>query len=324
MTEIDLNFLETHRVEARGWATQAVVRLARFFLWVGKPTRRCIEGWEIPRRPVIFATNHTHVLDFLPLWIELLQQDQRMIGWVKARMYKQGLVRAFTRFLGSNMPLVSRGYLIAADFREVMGRAPNDEEYRTLRDIVDAKGQMPGGEPYNRVCCTRRTMLGRPFRPSRQGYGEAMRSLFFEMMQVTLEKTRRCTDQGYHLHIYPEGQVGRRLTRGHTGIIQAALALSMPIVPVGISGADQVYLGNGPLTRGGAFRLRFGEPFDVDPGVVEQGFRPFHPDDQRRNEEALQAQVDEVMRRLDGLVDQSYRFRPHSKREDDRSVARFY
>lgn len=323
MFEIDEEFLEEHDPRFRPVATRLAVGVARFMLWVGRRTRRRVEGRGLPDQPVIFATNHTHVLDFIPFWIELLGAGERLIGWVKARMYHDFRRRMLMRWLGNNLPLVSRGYLIASDFRRLLGRPPTDEEYRHLRDHVDEDEPVPDHSPFDRVCWMSREMLGRRYDPSEDEYGRAMRQRFYRMMQTTLEITGRCIDDGYHLHIYPEGEVSRHLTEGHTGIIQAAIALDLPVVPVGISGADQAFVGNGPLTRGGEVRLRFGEPMYVDPDTVGDDFRPFHPRDQLDNEENLQREVDRVMQRLDGLVDEGYGLAASGDGRKE-GVARFY
>ncbi len=321
--EIDLDFLDHYEPLGRPRVTSAVVKLARFLIWLGKSTPRCIHSINVPDRPVIFATNHTHVLDFLPLWIELLQREESMVGWVKARMYKRRFHRLLMRAIGNNFPLVSRGYLISADFRALFGRPPGDDEYRHLRDCVDGHSELPDEQPYTAVATTPRDMLGRPFRPDREDYATAMGLLFYQMMARTIESTRRCVRAGYHLHIYPEGEVERHLTRGHTGIVQTAIGLGIPVVPVGISGADRAFIDNSPLTRGGVFRLRFGEAMDVGEHIGDD-FRPFHPDDERRYRSRLQADVDEIMVQLDKLVDREYGYTPASFAQHTTDVQRFY
>lgn len=324
MVEIDLDFVESHNPKMRPVRTAAVAALARSLMRLGETTTCSVEGCPPEDRPVILASNHTHVLDYVPLWVELFARDHRLVGWVKARMYKHRVLRVVMRSIGNNQPLVSKGYLIAADFRNLLGRPPTDDEYRCLRDHVDFKGELPARQPYRRVAGSARMMLGRPFNPGAEGWGEAIRRLFWEMMQVTLAKTRDCVAEGYHVHIYPEGQVTRRMTAGHIGVIHAALALSLPIVPVGISGADRAFLGDSPITRGGEIRIRFGEPWAVDPEGIGEDFRPFHPYDQREYRGLLQRRVDELMCRIEKLVDDEYRYTRDSRPETTRGVGRFY
>lgn len=324
MVEIDMEFMKSHRALGRPVATDFAVRMAQFLTWVGSRTPRRVENCRIPDHPVVFATNHTHVVDFLPLWIELLRRDEKMVGWVKARMYKKRNQRLLMRFLGNNIPLVSKGYLIAADFRQLVGRPPDEEEYRRLRDHVDHRRPLPEGGAYGDVRSVRRAMLGRRFNPDQESYRRAMIELFYEMMQQALAKARQCVEQGYHMHIYPEGVVGKRLGRGHTGIIHAAMALDMPIVPVGISGTVEAFVGDSPLTWGGEFRLRFGEPLTVDSNLVKPGFRPFHPEDQVACDEAFQNVVDQLMLRLNELLDSDYQYEKDEAREVRHDVGRFY
>lgn len=324
MTEIDLDFLRSYRARSRRVATTIATGLGGLILRAGPSTRIRLEGWRDFDRPVIFATNHTHLFDFLPLWLELLRRNHQLVGWVKARMYKKWGLRWLLKLIGNNFPLVSRGYLIAADFRSVCGRAPTADEYRWLRDHVDEGQSLEKRAPFDRIVETPRTMLGRRFRPAQEDYRTAIRQLFYEMMQVTLDETGRCIADGYHLHIYPEGQISRRLSEGHTGIIHAAVAFSMPIVPVGIHGADEVFVGNSPWTRGGELRLRFGEPVFVERNGVGEDFRPFHPDDQQTYESQLQHSVDTVMLQLDELLDEPYRCCASSRRRLQKSVERFY
>ena len=322
--EVDIEFLRTHRPLARPIPQQAVLNLAKFGQWAGAATPRRVEGFKTFEYPVIFATNHTHVLDFLPLWIEVLKAGQQMVGWVKARMYKQRLNRVLMRTIGSNIPLVSKGYLIAADFRRLMGCPPTSDEYRHLRDHIDYCHRLPAGRPYERIQSTPRDMLGRKFDPKQSSYREAMVDLFFEMMKVCLDHARTCSEQGYHMHIYPEGAVSKRMGPGHTGIIHAALALNLPIVPVGISGTREAFAGNTPLTWGGEFRLRFGERFDVNRSLVSEDFRPFHPDDQIQCDEAFQEVTDRLMQRLNELLDEDYKCRAGYQVDGPRGVKRFY
>lgn len=322
--EIDLNFIDRYDPRSHRLATRISVEAARLLLGTPPSTRRRVEGESRFEGPVILASNHTHVFDFLPLWVELLGRGQQMVGWVKARMYKSRVRRGLMALIGNNAPLVSRGYLIAADFRQICGRPPTDEEYRHLRDCVDGMAPLPEHQPYVRVASTSRNILGRQFDPRTESYARAMRVLFCRMMQKTLKATRRCTDDGYHLHIYPEGMVGRRLTRGHPGVIQAAIALDLPIVPVGISRADRVFVGKTPLTKGGEVRLVFGEQYEVNTRRIGDDFEAFHPDSEHRYRDVLQAQTDVVMARLNELVDDEYRFRPRGHRVAKKGVERFY
>ncbi len=324
MIEVDLDFLEAFEPRSRERVVNFVACVAGGLIRLGRDTPRRVEGLPLPSSPVIFATNHSHVLDFLPLWLELLSRGEHLVGLVKARMYKNARNRTLMRWIGNNLPIVSRGYLIAADFRGLMGRRPTDEEYRNLRDHLDLGHSLPEKSPYREVTRTPREILGRSFRPEAESYRAAMCDLYYRMMQHMVDSARVYVGQGHHIHIYPEGQIAQCLTRGHTGVVHLALALELDIVPVGVSGTREAFLGNTPLTKGGEFRVRFGEPLRVAPDLVPRDFRPFHPIDQHQNEETLQSVADEVMQRLDGLVDGDYGFPRRQKLKEPDGVERFY
>ena len=323
--EVDLEFLRTHRVVGRKVAIRILVGIANLLIRRIGRTQVVWQGKSLPDHPVIIATNHTHRLDFLPMWVDLIHGGHLLTGWVKARMYKHRRARWMMRSTGYNIPLVSKGYLIAADFKELFDRRPGEGEYRRLRDHLDHRQPLPKSPTFERLQTQERSILGCRFEPHKETYREALVDLYYRMMSRALDLAGKAVNVGAHLHIYPEGEVSQRLTRGHTGIVHVALALDLPIVPVGISGIAEAYIGNGPLTRGGEVRICVGEELEVDPELGGPDFRPFHPDDQVACDRRFQEVTDRVMKALNQLVDPSLR----SERERGGSpqsdgVERFY
>jgi 1-acyl-sn-glycerol-3-phosphate acyltransferase len=269
-------------------------------------TRVVFENEQILRRgQFIIATNHTHKMDFLPLRAPLLYRGYEFVSWVKARAYKDPAMGTFLKYTG-NVPISSRGYLIAADYWDLFGERPTEEEYRALRDHVDKSKPLPDGERYLALQNTPRRMLGLFFHPNTFTYQHAIQQLYYELMQIALRMTRQAIHRGAHVQIYPQGAVSSRLTRGYNGIIHASLALGLPIVPVGISGCREVFVNGGPRTGPGDIIVRFGEPYEIDRSTLPSDLRPFHPEDEARYRDLLRSHVDVVMDRLNDTLEPDY------------------
>jgi 1-acyl-sn-glycerol-3-phosphate acyltransferase len=81
------------------------------------------------------------------------------------------------------------------------------------------------------------------------------------------------------------------------------------VVPVGCSGSDRVYPGGLPVARPGHIVYRFGDPIrPADAAWVDEPFEPFTAEAETRHQAPFQRYVDDVMQRIDGLVDPEYRF----------------
>ena len=105
----------TDPICSRGWS--AAGRWFTDLLFAMPPGAKIeIEGVEnLPAGPVIISPNHTHKFDFLPLRCALLHRDLQLMTWIKARDYKHPAMR-WILGKGGNIPLASRGFLIASDF----------------------------------------------------------------------------------------------------------------------------------------------------------------------------------------------------------------
>lgn len=280
-----------------------------------------VEGWEtIPDAPTVMVCNHTHWLDWIALrWVGYWRH-RTLCNWVKPRTYEEG----WDRFLNKtgNIPVVSRGYLISADVRSLCGEPPDETQYRVLRDHLDEGTPLPEGAFFDKIASTPRDILGIRFDPSAEDWRACVERLFHQMMEATLAHTRTLCAQGIDLQIMPQGVTSMRLTHGHPGALQAALALDLPIVPVGINGFPQAYGEKGRIfpKPGGTVVMRIGEAYRPDP---IEGLVPFLPSSEREHAEALQAGTEAMMSRIEKLLDPQHGPAASEDEADVVGVARF-
>lgn len=285
-----------------------------------------VEGLErIPKTPVIYAMNHTDNFNYWPFQYMLHREWGRYTAtWVKGKNYEGVVSGAFMRWT-NNIPIASRGYVITRDFVNTVGRQPTPEEYRALRNAVDDLAPVVGDVPAE-ILERPRDILGRAFDPSREGYHEAMDRLMQRMMARFVEKNEEALGADLDVLVFPQGTRSRRLSRGHIGLAQIALHLGATIVPVGCSGSDEVYTSRSFIAKPGAITYRIGEPIeashweDLAPTV---SFTPFARADEDRHRDAFQKLVDEVMERIDELVDEPYRFSHDHASEGTKGADRF-
>jgi 1-acyl-sn-glycerol-3-phosphate acyltransferase len=290
---------------------------------VPHPSEIAIFGKEhVPDRPVLFATNHTHMFDPFAFRLPLIDDGIRMVSWAKTRLYNDRLMGTFLKKLG-NIPIASRGYVIASDFKEVFGRKPTDSEYRALRDHVDGGEPLADRDPYKTLEAAPRRMLGFGFDPEQMSYREAIEAAYGEMMQTTLGLARQGLDAGFHQHMCPQGAMSKRLTPGHIGVVEAAIALDLAVVPVGLSGFRELFRGHTPLSDGGRGTIRIGEPLTVDRRGLPDDFRPFHPEDERQAKGALQRETDRIMEAINGLLEPGYQWADDGIGDQKQGVKRF-
>jgi len=285
-----------------------------------------VEGLErIPKTSVIYAMNHTDNFNYWPFQYTLHREFARYTAtWVKGKNYEGVVSGAFMRWT-NNIPIASRGYVITRDFVNTVGRQPTREEYRALRNAVDDLAPVVGDVP-TAILEQPRDILGRAFEPSREGYHEAMDQLMQQMMARFVEKNEEALRSDLDVLVFPQGTRSRRLSRGHIGLAQIALHLGATIVPVGCSGSDEVYTSRSFIAKPGAITYRIGEPIPPEhwEGIAPtESFTPFDRHDEETHREAFQAVVDQVMERIDGLVDEPYRFSDDRSSEGTTGVDRF-
>ncbi|HJN76135.1 MAG TPA: lysophospholipid acyltransferase family protein [Myxococcota bacterium] len=258
----------------------------RFDYAFPRRTEIVLEGYDkLPQdRGVFIAMNHTDRFNYWPLQWRMCQLGGRFTAtWVKGKYFENPLLAWFLSST-NNIPLPSRGYLVATRLRRELGRDASPEEYRALRDRLDA------------------------------GEADDLEGQFQALMREVARLNRSALhDKRLHLLVFPQGTRSRRLSRGHIGLAQFAQHLGAPIVPVGCSGSDLCYPGNSPFSKGGRIVYRFGEPLEVDgpelaPHRVREDFVPLSREAGQLHAQPFRAITDIVMERIDGLVDTQYRF----------------
>ncbi len=278
------------------------------------------EGHEqLPDEPVLIAMNHTDRYNYWPLQYKLWRRLGRFTAaWVKGKYYEHPLMARFMELVNS-IPTVSRGYLIARDFKSTLQRRPSDDEYQAARGWVDEQAEQldgtelpaPEGTLPDAILHQPRDLLGHAFEPARETYAQAVNALFRKMMRRFVELNAEARALGLDTVVFPEGTRSIRLSRGRIGLAQIALSQRATVVPVGCSGCDKLYPGGSPWAKGGTVTYRFGAPLrheDLADYHVDGPFEPFTPEAEITHRERFQGLVDLVMERIDGLLDEPYRF----------------
>lgn len=286
-----------------------------------------VEGLaRLPAPPVVFAMNHTDNFNYWPFQYELHRRFRRYTAsWVKGKNFEHPFVSFFMRAT-NNIPIASRGYLVTRDFLATMGRRPDESEYRALRDAVDRDEPIAPGAVPSPVLDAPRSMFGRPFEPARETYPEAMNALFAEMMRRFVALNREAMDIGLDILVFPQGTRSVRLSRGHIGLAQLAMALRTTIVPVGCNGTDLVYPGRSFLARPGRVVYRIGDPLRPDDYadlVPSEPFEPFSRAAEETHRAALTSLTDRVMERINQLLDERHRFTADRTSDGTRGTDRF-
>ena len=266
--------------------------------------RFVVEGLEhLPDQPAVIATNSTQRYDFVASRAALVYAGVPSVTVTKAKNYHAAAMGFVLRRTGV-VPLASRGYFILADFLAVVGRRPTDPEYRALRDHLDHGAPLPGGAPFDTIAGQPRQIVGTPFDPAHGSWRETIQGMYAASMAQTVRLAAQAVAGGHHVQMYPEGTVAPTLGPGRIGAVQLALALDLPVVPVGMSGCPAFFWGQTPLLRGGTVTLRFGAPYRLD--GIAPGHQPFDPASERSHRPALQAATDDLMDRINALLDAPY------------------
>ncbi|NOY91549.1 MAG: hypothetical protein GXP55_10135 [Deltaproteobacteria bacterium] len=320
---LDLALYDRIDLSTRPWAQRWLAET--FLRFDYRKLDLVVEGLDkLPKTPVILALNHTDDFSYWPFQYSLHKAFGRYAAsWVKGKNFEGRALSAFMRVM-NNIPIASRGYLLTRDFMTTVGRRPSADEYRLLRDALNAGTPVEGDLP-RELLERPRDILGRPFEPAREHYIAAMDSLFSVMMARFVDLNRRALEIGADLLVYPQGSRSIRLSRGHGGIGQVALHLGATIVPVGVSGGDIIYPKRSPVCHPGRVVYRIGDP--ILPAELEhlrpaQPYQPFSREAEV-HKDAFQAVADLVMERIDGLVDEPYRFGDDHGTDGVTGTARF-
>jgi hypothetical protein len=291
------------------------------------------EGWgHVPKKPVLFAMNHTDRFNYFPFQYKLWRLTDRFTAtWVKGKYYEQRAVAAFMEWT-NQLPTVSKGYIITKDFVRTVGRRPTEAEYDLLRALVNAAAhgetcdEVPGGSIPSEITTVPRDMLGRRFDPDREGYADCVNQLFSQMMRRFVALNEEAVALGLDLLVFPQGTRSKRLLPGHIGAAQIAMHLRLPIVPVGCNGTDELYPSSVPFARRGKVTYRFGAPIryeDYPELHVRGGFEPFSAKAEAEHHARFQALTDRITAGIDPLLDPEYRLCEDRKSGGSRGTSRF-
>lgn len=288
-----------------------------------RKTRIIIENPErLPRdRAAIIAMNHTNPYNYIPFLYQLYREYQADSNrpfpsygfWSKARFFHNPVAGRLLA-AGNVLPLPSRGYVLAKDFKDTCGRVPDDREYRLLRDLVDET--IDQAQFLAQANVTLKRFVTTPhaaFDPAEQLYADYVEAQFETLMQmVTSISERGLLEQGINILIFPEGGVSVRLQSGQVGLAQLALKTGAPIVPVAGNGLDRLYPDLRPFSQGGEAIYRVGKPLTLEgelaPVAINEPFEPFTRAARDKYNRHFQAVTGLVMARLNELLDPPYQF----------------
>jgi len=254
--------------------------------------------------------NHTDRYNYWPFQYWLWRHEKRFTAtWVKGKYYENKWVGRFME-MTNNIPAPSKGYVMTRDFVNTVGRPPSSEEYAGLRELA-AGANVEAGILPEAIAKQVRDMLGRQYAPDAESYSECLAALLKEMNEVFLTLNEQAFAKGLHLLIFPQGTRSIRLSKGHIGLVQAALRFKRDILPIGCSGSDKVYPGGSPWAKGGDIVYRVGELMSYESFSehhLPSGVNPFDVNLAPEHRESMQALVDKVMIRINDLVDPAYQF----------------
>jgi 1-acyl-sn-glycerol-3-phosphate acyltransferase len=288
---------------------------------------------NIPDEPVIYAMNHTDRFNYFPFMYRLWKlEDRYMTVWVKGKYYEHPLVATFME-LTSNLPTVSRGYIITKDFALTMGRRPSEAEYDTLRALVNGEAApdedastVDTSEIPTKLFDTKRNILGVEFDPAECSYSVGINRVFDAMMREFVRLNERSFELGLDLLVFPQGTRSIRLPRGRIGMMEIAMRYQKTIVPVGCNGCDLVYTGSVPIAKEGTVVYRIGEPItydDLSDFHIGEDFQPFTAEAEHTHRAKFQGAVDLVMDRINDLLDPQYQYSDDLQSTGVRGTSRF-
>lgn len=313
---LDLARLERVKLRRTPWGQLVMAQILRLDYRLPRRTEIVIEGAAHlePGQSYILAMNHTDRYNYWPFQYQLYRQRLGYTAtWVKGKYYENPFMGAFLDAM-NNIPLPSRGYVITTRFRESVGRAPSNEEYRALRDLVDGAAVEASPELARAV--------GDP-----KAFLRDFSRVFDRMIEQVMRLNRQALDLGQHLLVFPQGTRSVRLSRGHIGVAQVAQHLGVTIVPVGCSGSNRVYPGNSPFAAGGRIVYRIGRPLRLDGSElhdfrVTEPFRPFTLE-AGVHREAFQGMTDVVMDHINELLDPEYQYGDDQRSDGVSGMDRF-
>jgi 1-acyl-sn-glycerol-3-phosphate acyltransferase len=284
------------------------------------PTTISIDGLDRMdhRQPYLVAMNHTDRYNYAPFMVQLDKMGLPPLApWVKGKYFrKPWLARLLT--WSACTPVPSRGFLLTLDWLARMDRPPEDAEYRQLRRVGD--GEAEGEELLPSVQDYLRKAPG----GSRENFFPLFQEHFETLSAALVRINIEALELGYRPLIFPQGTRSKRLTPGFSGILQMALHLKVPILPVAVSGSDKLYPGNSSRSRGGHVHYTVGDLYDpsAEPDAPT-GFMPLTIEASRRHGEAFSELTSRLMDRLNDLLPEEYQYDPDGLDTTRKGVRRF-
>lgn len=244
------------------------------------------------------------------------------MAWVKAKYYENKMLGWFFDQC-NNLPLPSMGYLILKDAVAALGRKLTDEEYRTLRDLVDFKLE-PGDVSSNLQTSLEPILRGvrADFNPDVEHYRDYMNRWNDRLMSLVEKRTVEAVfEKQNHIIVFPQGTRSIRLLPAKTGMLEFAFRHKIPIVPVGSNGCESVYPGGSPFASGGAVEYRIGKPLTMDDAFsecyVNEPYVPFTRESKKFKAQ-FQKGAEILTQAINELLDEPYQLGANT---DERSRA---
>lgn len=284
------------------------------------PTTLSVDGIDRMdhRQPFLVAMNHTDRFNYAPFMAHIDKMGLPPLApWVKGKYFKKPWLAKLLTWTACT-PVPSRGFLLTLDWLARMNRPPEEGEYRQLRQIGDGEYAdqelLPGVAEY--------------LRQAPGGSAEEYFPLFqqhFESLSAALVRINiEALELGYRPLIFPQGTRSKRLTPGFSGIVQMALHLKVPILPIGVSGSDKIYPGNSSRSKGGHVHYTVGELYDpsAEPDAPKD-FLPLTIAASRQHGSVFNQLTSNLMDRLNVLLPEEYQFDPEGLANTRQGIRRF-
>jgi 1-acyl-sn-glycerol-3-phosphate acyltransferase len=310
---IDLARLNRIHLERRPLGQKIVANLflGLNYNWPGKRTGIRLEGTEHlpPNGGAIFVMNHTDRYNYWPFQYKLYREGFGFTAtWVKGKYYESDALGWFMDKT-NNIPLPSKGYVFARDFKDALRRVPSDAEYAALKSYLDGKTTRDeairaGGDGVA-------AFLARPWPDGGGDYARSLEARFRAMMERVVAINQQALKTGLNLLIFPQGTRSKRLTKGLTGAAQMILYTQAPVIPVGCNGSDEAYPRNSPWSQGGNLVYRIGKPLtagrELAPWRIDEPFVPF-TQGAEKFQPKFRGVTDYLMDRINELLDPEYQY----------------
>jgi len=260
---------------------------------------------RIPKdKNIIFAMNHTDRFNYWPFQYKLwkLKEYPYTTVWVKGKYYRNDTLAKLLNWCNL-IPVPSMGYLIEEFFSKKFGRRIEKDEYRAIKDAIQANGESKHSITKRGVELA--AQIEENFIEFITPYYESIMDRVAELSKIAL------LEKKLNLIIFPEGTRSTKLAEGRTGLAQLALNTGTTIVPVGCNNTDSIYPGTSPIAKSGHVIYRVGEPLSFDGKLkdlrINEEFKLFSAESRIQYKEKFDEVTRIVMENINNLVDKRYR-----------------